>query len=219
MILRAKMVLGAVLVGLVLVAGAGSGQAAAHGKGHGQGLLLNTAAGYIGVTKKVLVTDLRTGQTLAQVATARGRSVDGLKAALVSALRAKVDAAVAAGKKNAAQAQARLARIQAFVDRFVNRSFAAKTFRPFVGRGLLRLAAAYIGIAPKALATELRGNSLAGIATAHGKSIDGLEAALIAPFKAKLDRAVAAGRVSTTSAQAALAKIAARIDKIVKKVH
>ena len=48
-------------------------------------------------------------------------------------------------------------------------------------RGLLPAAAAYLGVTPAALRTELRsGKSLAQIATAKGKSVDGLKAALVA---------------------------------------
>lgn len=206
----------------LLVAGAlGGGQAfAAKGKAHGQGLLLKTAAGYLDVTKKVLVTDLRGGQTLAQITTSRGKSVDGLKAALIAALKAKLDAAVAAGKKSAAQGQARLARLQTLVDKFVDRSFVAKKAKGRMAKaGLLRLAAKYVGVTPKALAAELKGKSLADVATAHGKSVDGLKAALLAPFKARADKSVAAGKTSAVAAQAKLAKVAARIDKLVSRIR
>ena len=47
---------------------------------------------------------------------------------------------------------------------------------------VLGAAAAYIGIKPKALLAEVKGKSLAPVATAHGKTAAGLKAALLAPF-------------------------------------
>ena len=87
-----------------------------------RGGLLKTAATYLGVTNAQLVTDLRAGKSLAQVATAKSKSVDGLKQALLAALKQKVDAAVAAGRLDAARAQKLLERAPAHIERLVNRS-------------------------------------------------------------------------------------------------
>ena len=87
-----------------------------------RGGLLKIAATYLGVTNAQLVTDLRAGKSLAQVATAKSKSVDGLKQALLAALKQKVDAAVAAGRLDAARAQKLLERAPAHIERLVNRS-------------------------------------------------------------------------------------------------
>jgi len=68
------------------------------------------------------VTELRAGKSLAQVATAKSKSVDGLKQALLAALKQKVDAAVAAGRLDAARAQKLLERAPAHIARLVDRS-------------------------------------------------------------------------------------------------
>ena len=70
------------------------------GRGPGD---LTAAASYLGVTTAVLQTDLQGGQTLAQVATAQGKTVDGLVSALVAAEKTHLDADVTAGKITAAQ--------------------------------------------------------------------------------------------------------------------
>jgi hypothetical protein len=64
---------------------------------------LDAAATYLGVTSAVLKTDLQGSQTLAQVATAQGKTVDGLVSALVTAAKSDLDAQVTAGNLTAAQ--------------------------------------------------------------------------------------------------------------------
>ena len=83
--------------------GFGRGAGGPGGFGHGGPADLTAAATYLGVTTSVLQTDLEGGQTLAQVATAQGKTVDGLVAALVAAEKTHLDADVAAGKITAAQ--------------------------------------------------------------------------------------------------------------------
>jgi hypothetical protein len=46
--------------------------------------LLTTAATYLGLTRSQLLSDLRSGKSLAAIATAQGKSVSGLEAALTS---------------------------------------------------------------------------------------------------------------------------------------
>jgi hypothetical protein len=70
----------------------------ARGRWHGMGpargaagALLKTAANYLGITPRQLLTDLRQGQSLAQVATASGKSVSGLEAALTAQASQLID--------------------------------------------------------------------------------------------------------------------------------
>lgn len=62
------------------------------------------AATYLGITVQDLQTQLRSGQTLAQIATSAGKTRDGLIAALVQDETAKIDQAVKDGKLTADQA-------------------------------------------------------------------------------------------------------------------
>jgi hypothetical protein len=64
---------------------------------------LSAAASYLGLSESDLITQLQSGKTLADIAQAQGKSVDGLVAALVAGLKQKLDAAVAAGKLTQAQ--------------------------------------------------------------------------------------------------------------------
>ena len=68
---------------------------------HGRGPLhetLETAAAYLGMTEATLRERLESGKSLADVAKAKGKSVDGLIDALVTAAGKRWDEAVAAGR-------------------------------------------------------------------------------------------------------------------------
>lgn len=199
-----------------LAAGVGVGVASGAKRQHAPRVLLAAAAQYLQIDRTTLAHDLRSGQSLAQIAGARGKSVSGLEAALVAAVRTKLDAAVSAGRLTSAGEQRLLARVQEVVGKLVNAKLAA---RPRAKARLLAAAAAYIGVKPKALAAEVKGKSLAQVATAHGKTVAGLKAALLAPFQARLDKAVTAGRLSSAEAQARLGLISARLDALINKTR
>ena len=86
------------------------------------------------------------------------------------------------------------------------------------GGVVLDAAAAYIGISEDALvAARHDGTSLAQIATENGKTVAGLEAALVAAFQTNLDKAVAAGRITTAQAAQALATFKAQVETVVSR--
>ena len=106
-------------------AGGGSGQ---RGFGHrggfgiGAGLLADytAAATYLGLTPAQLRTDLMGGKTLAEIATAQGKTADGLVSTLVSAVEKQLDAAVTAKKLTSAQEQAIEKNLQQQITDLVN---------------------------------------------------------------------------------------------------
>jgi lambda repressor-like predicted transcriptional regulator len=186
------------------------------------GGLLKVAADYLGVTPKALRAELRQGRSLAQVATAREKSVDGLEQALLTAYRARVQAARTAGKIDAARAQRMLDRAPARIERLVEATRAGKARRAKVrlAKGLLAVAADYLDVTRKQLVAELRqGRSLAQVATVRGKSVDGLETVLLDAFKAKVNAAVAAGKLDATRAQRMLERAPARIERLVTRAR
>jgi hypothetical protein len=75
---------------------------------------------YLGLTPQALTTQLRSGKTLAEIATAQGKTVDGLKAAITTAVTTRLDAAVTAGKLTKDQETKALAALTAKLDDFVN---------------------------------------------------------------------------------------------------
>jgi hypothetical protein len=73
---------------------------------------LSAAASALGVSDSELKGDLKAGQTLSQVAAAKGVSEDQFKSKVVAILKPKLDAAVSAGKLTQAQEDAVLAKLQ-----------------------------------------------------------------------------------------------------------
>ena len=219
-----------VLLALALLLGVGAAIAAAKAPGkttlraakvQQRGMLLPVAATSLGLTPAALRGELRAGKSLAQVATAKGKSVEGLESALLTALRTKVQAARAAGKLDAARADRLLQRAPQLVERIVNATPRARHPRTGGARGgLLKAATTYLGLTNAQLVTELRsGKSLAQVATAKSKSVDGLEQALFAALKKKVDAAVAAGRLDAARAQTLLERAPARIERLVQRTR
>jgi polyhydroxyalkanoate synthesis regulator phasin len=91
-----------------------------HGGPHGMHPGLDAAADYLGVTEAQLHTALESGKTLAQVAKSKGKSVDGLVAALVADEQAELSAAVKAGRLTQAQANAIQSDLKARITDMVN---------------------------------------------------------------------------------------------------
>jgi hypothetical protein len=81
---------------------------------------LDAAASYLGMTESALHTALENGKTLAQVAKDKGKSVDGLVAAMVSAEKAELAAAVKAGRLTQAQANTIQSGLQSRITDLVN---------------------------------------------------------------------------------------------------
>lgn len=107
------------------------------------------------------------------------------------------------------------------------RAFAHHSFRghgrpgpSFFGSpmGSLQAAASYLGLTKKALGSDLRsGKTLGAIAKANGKSVTGLEQAMLAASKKQLGSAVSAGRLTKSQEAMFLKGISARIDQLVTK--
>ena len=69
------------------------------------------------------MTKLRDGQSLAQIAVAQGKTVEGLKQAIRTPFKAKLDKLVDAKRITPAQRDEILARFEQHLDKLVNRSF------------------------------------------------------------------------------------------------
>jgi len=81
---------------------------------------LSAAADYLGLTEAELRTKLNTGRTLADIAKARGKSVDGLKQAILDEAEKKLDQLVEEGELTQAEADEMLARMKSHIDDLVD---------------------------------------------------------------------------------------------------
>jgi hypothetical protein len=123
--MKARNRIALVLSSTALAVGAGTGAAIASGSGGGPpggGPPPGAAAiaGYLGLTSTQIQTDLKGGQTLAQIAVAQGKTAAGLEAAIVADAKTHLDADVASGKLTAAQETSMLADLSSHVDDMVN---------------------------------------------------------------------------------------------------
>ena len=173
----------------------------------------------LGISVAQLRTDLASGQTLAQIAAANGRPVNGLEQTIAGAVRSRFDQAVAAGKLSSSTEQALLARLSPRLDKLMTVSHpVAKVRSPRPVCDLRRLAAGYLGVTPQTLRSDLAsGQTLAQIAAANGKSVSGLAQAIESAAKTRLDKAVANGRITTAREQRLLAELQTRLDLAVDR--
>jgi hypothetical protein len=175
------------------------------------------AADYLGISVDQLTTELRGGASLAEVATEHGKSVDGLVQALVDAAKSELDKSVAAGDITAAQEQDMLAGLRSHLADLVNSKFGAESPPPEPPLGdPLAAAADYLGVSVDGLAQELQGGkSLADVAREKGKSVGGLEQAVIGAATSALDKSVAGGDITAAEEQQVLDQLNTQIDDFV----
>ena len=84
------------------------------------------------------------------------------------------------------------------------------------GGGPLQAAAGYLGLSLDGVRTQLQaGRTLAQVAAAQGKSVSGLEDALVADARSHLDAAVSAGKITAGEESSMLAEMASHVDDLV----
>jgi hypothetical protein len=175
------------VAGALAVAGGGVGIAATRDSSDDSKAIIDDAAKQLGVTPSALTDALKT------------------------ALKHRIDAAVAAGRLTKEQGEALKARIDArgVPFRFGGFGFHHGHFGHFLQ---LDAAAAYLGLTKTQLRGELeKGKTLAQIAKGRGKSVDGLIDAMTAEVKRHLDHAVDAGRLTRAQADEILREVQDRI--------
>ena len=154
----------------------------------------------------------RCQERLAEIAEKRGVSVAQLEAEIKARLLAGVDAAEKAGRISSERAAALRERI-AEGSLCAGGRHGKVHVRP---RGMLAAAAGFLGLTPAELRAQLPGTSLAALAQKQGKSVEALKAAMLAPAKARLAKAVASGRITQARADQALERLASLVDRLVQ---
>lgn len=147
-----------------------------------------------------------------------GVSREELDEATKAAALEQVDAAREAGRITEEQADALEARIEAGqIPPFFGPFFGgAHDGMPHFGADLAA-AAEYLGVSEAELRGRLaRGESVANVAEAEGKSVDGLKEALVADAEERLDEAVDDGMLTKEQAKTMLDRLRSRIDALVE---
>jgi hypothetical protein len=90
---------------------------------------LSAAADYLRLTEAELRTKLNSGQTLAEIAKAQGKSVDGLKQTLLDETKSKLDQLVKNGDLTQAEADATYQRFQSHIDDLIQNGMFRFRFR------------------------------------------------------------------------------------------
>jgi hypothetical protein len=143
-----------------------------------------------------------------------GVTPTALSNALKTALKNRVDAAVKAGRITKAEADQLKARIDSGEFPIFGGPHRGMHFHMFGPH--LDAAASYLGLTRAQLQTQLsQGKTLAQIAKAQDKSVDGLIDALVADEKKELDAAVKAGRLTRAQADQLLAGAKQRFTDLV----
>ena len=182
--------IGAVAASATLLAGGGAALAAASGDGD---------------------RGARCEARLAKIAERRGVSVEQLKASIEERVLARIDAGEKAGRISPERAAKLRERVS---DGLLCRE-RHQHARPLLAlRGMLGAAAEFLGLDRQELREQLPGTSLAGLAEEQGKSVAALEAAMIAPAKARLANAVAKGTISQARADRAVERLEKLADRL-----
>ncbi|HEU0246956.1 MAG TPA: hypothetical protein VFR38_07700 [Gaiellaceae bacterium] len=147
-----------------------------------------------------------------------GVEPDALSDALKQALENRIDAAVEAGRITEEQANALKERLESGGDVPPLGGFGPH-FGHFGHVGSLEAAAEYLGLTAAELREQLEDATLAEIAKDRGKSVDGLTKAMVTAAEARIDEAVAAGRLTQEQAAELKAALPDRVEALVNGEH
>lgn len=163
---------------------------------------LELAEEYTGLTIAEMRDALQSGQTLADLISANGQSVDNFIAAALENVSARIDTAVENGRITAERAETIKAQAQERITAWVNGEPGP----------LAALLLEYTGLElPELRAAHQNGQTLADLITANGQSVDAFIAAVMEPINLRIDTAVENGRITAERAEALKAQVLERI--------
>lgn len=204
--------------------GEGAGRPGRHGgHGHHHFPRLSLAATFLDIEPEALRTRLQAGETLAAIA---GDRTDDLVAALVADGERHLDDAVTHGRLTQEEADEKKAELPERMTAFVNATLPAEGDRGGPGgkhggpggpggRANLGTVASTLGITEEELRTQLQsGKSLADIA---GDKTGAVVDALVAEATARIDQAVADGKLTAEQASERKANLDERITAMVNR--
>jgi hypothetical protein len=180
--------------------------------------LLQDAATTIGISEQTLQTDLQSGQTLAQVATANGKTAQAVINALVGDETTAIDSLASSGKITSAQETKLQSNVTQMVTNFVNQTRPATA--PGVGFGgsgeqaALQAAATAIGVSVSDLDSDLaKGESIASVAAAQtpGVSASAVVSAVTTAVDSQISTLQSSGKLTSAQASALTSEVQSRV--------
>lgn len=167
----------------------------------------------LGMTTDELRAAKNAGQTIAEIADARGVPTDDVIDALVDATAAHLADKVEAGELTQAEADEKLAGAADRAEALINREPGARGPRGVRGDGRAAVAEA-LGLTTDELRDARRaGDSLADIAAAQGVSIDAVVDVIVERAETRLTERVEAGELTQAEADERATEIAERADE------
>jgi len=193
------------------------------------------AATSLGMTEADLVTELKAGKSIADIAKAKNVEVSTVIDALYADLKAHLDAEVASGRHTQAEVDAKLADAKTRITEMVNKAGLPMRGKggdhgprgghgPLGGHGAPKFAteslAKVLGLSLDDLNTQLKsGKTLAQIADAQKVEIQKVKDQLLADYTAKEQAEVAEGKHTQAEVDAKIAEFTTRLDDIVNGVR
>ena len=182
------------------------------------------AAGTIGIEPTELRDAVKGGKTVAEVAQDHGVEPQAVVDAVVAAINTRVDQAVAADKITAERAATIKSKAPERVTKAVNGEYKGKVakhakrakLRRHARRGAAVVAAKTIGIEPSALRDAVKGGqSVADVAKSHDVEPQAVIDAVVGAGNARIDKAVAADKITAERATKIKDRLGERVTKLV----
>lgn len=185
----------------------------------GHGASLTTIAGALNMTEADLQSALQAGKSVADLAKEKGVALQTIVDALIAEQKTLLQQAVTAGRLTQAQADARLAALQAQLPAQLSTAFAPGMRGSNRGKlggfgpgGSLSTIATTLGVTESDLLTALQaGKSVADVATEKGVDLNKVIDAIVAEQTTALQQAVTAGRLTQEQADQELAMLKANL--------
>ena len=177
-----------------------------------------------GLSQEVVAQGVKDGKTFREILTENGKDPSAVQAQALADVKTRLDKAVADGKMTQAQADKLLARADTGFTKLMDAT--PRHRDDGNGRGRLnqirkqgiQVAATTIGITPQELAKDLRdGQTVAQVATAHGVSPQAVIDAMVAKANARIDQAVANGKLTQAQGDKLKERASAVITKFVNE--
>jgi transposase-like protein len=180
----------------------------------------------IGIDRAELVQGVRDGKSVAEIAKDHGVEAKAVEDALVAAGTKRVDTAVTNGRIDADRAATIKDQLPSRAEKLVEtplkgklRRVAARVkIRRHARRAGFKIAAETIGVPAKDLLTAVKGgSSIATVAQRHGVAAQAVVDAVVNAANAKLDAAVAAGKLDADRAATIKERLPERVTNAVNR--